>query len=57
MYSIEHNNIFIALMATSFGHYDHLQASAIQNLKSLVTRNAQKCQVVWDPIYVNVNIC
>jgi hypothetical protein len=23
MYSVEHNNIFIALLATSFGRYDH----------------------------------
>jgi len=30
MYSIEHNNIFIALVATSFGRYDHHQANAIQ---------------------------
>jgi len=56
MYSIEHNNICIALVATSFGRYDHLQANAIQNLKSLLTCSAQKCQVVWDPIYINVNI-
>jgi hypothetical protein len=38
MYSIEHNYIFIALVATSFSHYNHYQANAVQNLKSLVIR-------------------
>jgi hypothetical protein len=33
MYSAEHNKVFIALVATSFGHYDHRQANGIQNLK------------------------
>jgi len=37
MYLVEHNNVFIVLMATSFGRYDHHQANAIQNLKRLVT--------------------
>jgi len=37
MHSIEHNIIFIALVATSFSHYSHHQANATQNLKSLVT--------------------
>jgi len=37
MHSIEHNNIFIALVATSFSHYNNHQANAIQNLKCLVT--------------------
>jgi hypothetical protein len=27
------NNVFIALVATSFGRYDHHQANAIKNLK------------------------
>jgi len=40
MYSVEHNNVFIALVATIFGHYGHLQANAIQNLKRLVTCGA-----------------
>jgi hypothetical protein len=31
MYSVEHNNVFIALVATSFGLYDHHQANAVQN--------------------------
>jgi hypothetical protein len=31
MYSVEHD-VFIALVATSFGHYDY-QANAIQNFK------------------------
>jgi hypothetical protein len=32
MYSVENNNVFIALVATSFGRYDLHQASAVQNL-------------------------
>jgi len=36
MYSVEHNNVFIAFLATSFGHYGHHQANAIQNLKRLL---------------------
>jgi len=34
MYTFEHNNVFIILVATSFGCYDHRQANAIQNLKN-----------------------
>jgi len=34
MYSVGHNNIFIALMATIFGHNSHRQASALQSFKS-----------------------
>jgi hypothetical protein len=40
MYLVKHKNAFIALVATSFGRYDHNQDSAIQNLKSLVTPTA-----------------
>ena len=29
MFSVEHDNVFIALVATSFGHYCHHQANAI----------------------------
>jgi hypothetical protein len=36
MYSVGHNNIFIALMATSFGHNGHHKANVIQNLRRLV---------------------
>jgi hypothetical protein len=39
MYSVEHN-VFIALVATSLGCYDHHQVNAIQNLKRLVTYSA-----------------
>jgi hypothetical protein len=37
---------------------DHHQASAIHNLKRLVTCIAYsvQCQAVWDPIYIIVNI-
>jgi hypothetical protein len=40
MHSFEHNNVFIALVATSFGHYGHHQANAIQYFKRLVTCGA-----------------
>ena len=40
MYSDEHNNVFTALVATSFSRYDHHQANAIQNLKKLATCSA-----------------
>jgi hypothetical protein len=36
MYAVEHNNVFIALVATSFGRYDRHQANAIQNLERLI---------------------
>jgi len=32
LYSIEHNNVFIVLVATSCGRYDRHQDNAIQNL-------------------------
>jgi len=35
MYSVEHNNLFIALVATNFGHYDSHQANATQNLNHM----------------------
>jgi len=40
MYSVEHNNVFIVLVVTSFGRYDLHQANAIQNSKRLVTCSA-----------------
>ena len=40
MYSVEHDSVFIALVATIFGDYGHHQANAIQNLKRLVTCSA-----------------
>ena len=45
MYSVGHNNIFIALMATSFDHNGHHQANFIQNLKMLVheVQNLSSC--------------
>ena len=33
-------NVFIALVVTSFGRYNHHQANAIQNLKRLVILSA-----------------
>ena len=35
MFSVEHYNVFVGLVATSFGSYTHYQATAIQNLKRL----------------------
>jgi len=40
MYSIEHNDVCVALVAISFGRYDRHQANVIQKLKRLVTRSA-----------------
>jgi len=40
MYSVEHINVFIVIMATSFSPYDHHQANVIHNLKRLVTCSA-----------------
>jgi hypothetical protein len=31
-YSVEHNNVFIALVATNFRRYDYRQANAVQNV-------------------------
>jgi len=38
--SVEQDNVFIALVATSFGRYYQHQANAKQNLKRLVTCSA-----------------
>ena len=46
MFSVdEHNNVFIALVATSFGRYGHHQANAVQNLKGWlhVVRKMSSC--------------
>jgi len=40
MYSVKHNNVFVALMATSFSCYNHHQIKSIQKLKRLVTCSA-----------------
>jgi hypothetical protein len=40
MYSVEHKNIFIALVTISFSRYDRHQANAVQNLTGLVTCSA-----------------
>ena len=48
---------FITLVAASFGRYDHRQANVTRKFKRFVTCNAQKYQVEWDSIYINVNIC
>jgi hypothetical protein len=45
---MEQNNIFIALVATRFGRYDHHQDNAIQNLKKVVTCSA------WDLIQLDI---
>jgi hypothetical protein len=46
MYSVEHNNAFIALVATSFGRLDH-QSNSIQNLKRLFTTSLFKFCFVY----------
>jgi hypothetical protein len=56
-YSVRHNNVFIPLVAASFGHFDQPQAKARQNLKRLATCSIHKFHVIWNPIYTNVKIC
>jgi len=48
---------FIALVATNFSLYDFNKANVIQNFKRVVKCSEPKCQVLWDSIYINVNIC
>ena len=58
VYSVEHINVFIVLMATSFGRYDHHQANAIQKLKGLVTCSAQNvklCGIPFTSVSIFVN--
>ena len=50
LYSVELNNVFIVLLVTSFGRYDHRTANVMQNLKRLVTCCVFKFQVLWSPI-------
>jgi len=40
MYSVEHNNVFIASEVTSFVRYHYRQAIGIQNVKRPVTCSA-----------------
>ena len=40
MYSVCHSNIFIMLMATSFGNNGHHQANVTQKLEKAVACNA-----------------
>jgi hypothetical protein len=47
---------FIPFVATSFGHFNHHLANVTQNLNRMVTYSVYKFQVVWDPIYTNVNV-
>jgi len=35
MYTVKHNNVFFALLATSYGHYIHHQANTVHELKYL----------------------
>jgi hypothetical protein len=44
MYSVEHNNIFIALVATSFGHHGPNQANAIQK-KNVAHKNVKLYEI------------
>jgi len=49
MYTIEHNNVLIILVATSFGLYDYHQANATQNLKRLVICSALSTKLYGIP--------
>ena len=55
MYSIG-NNLFIALVAISFGRYDPHEAKATQNLKMLVIFSAYNAKLYGNPFCINVNI-
>jgi hypothetical protein len=48
MYLIENNNVLISLVATSFGHHDHREASVTQKLKGwlhVVYKNVKLCGI------------
>ena len=59
MNSIEHNNVFIVLLATGFGHNDHYQAIFIQKLKRgwlhVVHKNVQFCGIAFTAMSVLFN--
>ena len=57
MYSVEYNNVFIALVVTSFGRYDHHHARAIQILKSwlhVLHKNVKLCGIPFTSMSVFV---
>jgi len=35
MYTVKHNNIFFAFVATTFGHFGHHQANTTQRFKKV----------------------
>jgi hypothetical protein len=49
MYSVYHNNVFIALVATTFDRSAHHQANTRPNLKRLVTCSAQNVRLYGIP--------
>jgi hypothetical protein len=55
MYSVEHNNVCIALVATSVGRYDHHRTNAIQNLKRLVAFRACNVKLYGIP-FISMSI-
>ena len=58
MYSVEHNHVFIALVATTFGRYDRHQANVAQNFNvwlHVVHQNVQLCGITCTPVSVFVN--
>jgi len=58
VYSIEHNHVFIALVATSFGRYDQHQASVLQNFNGwlhIVHQNVQLYGIPCTSVSVFVN--
>jgi len=55
MYSVQHNNIFIILIATSFGYNGHYQVIS-KNLKKLLHTVQGKRIAVVNVIPQNVNV-
>jgi hypothetical protein len=47
MYSVENNNVFIALLAASFSRYDHHQTIAITYLLIYLLTPWRTASVVW----------
>jgi hypothetical protein len=58
VYSIEHNNVFIALVATSVGRYDCHQANDVQNFNGwlhVVHQNVKLYGIPCTSVSVFVN--
>jgi hypothetical protein len=57
MYTVKHNNVLYALLATSFGYYGHNMANILQKkkLKMLVTYSAQNVKMYGITFRVALN--